>query len=413
MTGLRTRTPSLSALVGAALLAVAAAPSGRAGADAPPARAVTLAQARAALAGSPAHRAASLRSRAAGDAVDAAGAWPGFGLGVATTLHTARAIVTSTVPLPVFGTIGASRDAARAELDGARAEEDALALEQRQRATAAWIELARTEARSALAARIAEGTGRLAEIARRRQDAGDAARAEVLIAETAALRARADDRNARLAVEIASVELAALLAWDPDVPLHAEPGLPPPDAAVPAGALPDGRGHPEARAAAARVAAEAAHVAQAHRARFPQLGLELEADIDDPTLPGTDLRAGLRLDVPLLGRGGDAERAADGRRRAAELERDATVQRLRARVAAAARRARAAAARSRTLGDEVVPAERDTAALVRTAYREGQARLVDVLAADRALADVELEAVDAQAEAAAAVAELEQALGAP
>src|SRR4051812_7702046 len=106
---------------------------GRAHAEAPPARAVTLAEVQAAALAAPAHRAAAVRADAAEAAVGAAGAWPAFSVGVATTISTAHAIVTASVPLPVFGTIGAARDAARADRDAARAETAAVALDQRLR----------------------------------------------------------------------------------------------------------------------------------------------------------------------------------------------------------------------------------------------------------------------------------------
>lgn len=372
-------------------------------------RKVTLAEAIAAVTTSPGRRAIATRIQAAETAVSAAGAWPPFAFGVATTKSTAHAILTAAVPLPIFGTLGADRDVARGEYDIARAENAAAYLDERQKVSAAWIELARAEARQAVSAEIAENENRLAEATRRRASAGDASRADVLTAETSALHARAEATSAADGIGVASAELAALLSWDPEAPLHAEGGLPEPEVprAVPA------TQHPDARAAAARVATERAHVDKAYRARFPALSLDLEADIDDPTLPGTDLRGGLVLEIPLLGHGGDAQHAAELQLRAAELDETAVKKTVQGRLVAVSRRARATAARARTLSRDVVPAQRETASLMQTSYREGQARLLDVLAANRALADAELEAIDALAEAARAAADLEQASGAP
>ena len=113
-------------------------------------RKVTLAEAIRAIAAAPGRRAVVTRTQAAETAVAAAGAWPPFTLGVATTASTAHAIITAAVPLPVFGTLGADRDVARGEYDVARAENAADYLEERLKVSAAWIELARAEARSAV-----------------------------------------------------------------------------------------------------------------------------------------------------------------------------------------------------------------------------------------------------------------------
>src|SRR5215468_1309321 len=211
-------------------------------------RKVTLAEAIQAIAAAPGRRAVVTRTQAAETAVSAAGAWPPFTLGVSTTANTAHAIVTAAVPLPIFGTLGADRGVARGEFDVARAENAADYLDERQKVSAAWIELARAEARSAVTAEIADNENRLAEATRRRAAAGDASRADVLTAETSALHARAEAVSAADLVGVASAQLAALLSWDPEAPLHAEGGLPEPAPPAPAAGAAE---HPDARAAAA------------------------------------------------------------------------------------------------------------------------------------------------------------------
>src|SRR5262244_573397 len=108
--------------------------------------AITLAAALAAADRSPEGQAAQARTVAAGTAEAAAGAWPATSLGASTTLNTARAILTAALPLPIFGTLGASRAVAHAETAAAAADESVARLDLRRRAERAWIELARAEA---------------------------------------------------------------------------------------------------------------------------------------------------------------------------------------------------------------------------------------------------------------------------
>src|SRR5882757_1667512 len=87
----------------------------------PAARPVTLAEARAAVAQAPAHRAASARTGAAGAARAASGAWPASSFGAWGTRYAEELGFSASLPLPVFGTLAADRRVAGAELDVARA----------------------------------------------------------------------------------------------------------------------------------------------------------------------------------------------------------------------------------------------------------------------------------------------------
>src|SRR5262245_4738349 len=94
----------------------------RAAAGEPAGRPVTLAEARAAVARAPASRAAHGRTGAAAEARAAAGAWPGTQVAAWGTRHAERIGFSASLPLPVFGTLGADRRVAGAELEVARAE---------------------------------------------------------------------------------------------------------------------------------------------------------------------------------------------------------------------------------------------------------------------------------------------------
>jgi outer membrane protein TolC len=315
------------------------------------------------------------------------------------------------LPLPVFGTLAASRATARADLGVITAEATATVYDLRRRVALAWLELARVEAHLEQAEAIVDRQDKLADVAQKRFEAGDAPRSEVIVAKAEAARVRADAAAETLGVAAASAALAGELGWDPSQPLTAAGGIPagrvPPLASLRGRAI----SHPDVRVAAANMALETAHIREAEKARYPKLSLSLEADIDDPTLPGNDFKAALSLELPLGGKTSAAVRAAELKRRAAELEREARRQALEGGIVAAYLRWQAAANKALAYDGEVLPAQREAAELARTAYREGQGSLISVLQAERSLIDAENQLIDAREDAASARVDLEQAVG--
>jgi cobalt-zinc-cadmium efflux system outer membrane protein len=397
--------PRVSVLALVAAAAVAHAAGG--------ARALSLEQALAAARKTPAAQAAAGEARAAEERVPSASAWPGTTLSLGTTRKTARLIAGISLPLPIFGDLAPARAQAEAERDRARADASLAGLTLEHDVTVAWIELARLEARAELADDGAARAAELKTVADKRLEHGDASKAEAELAGAAAARARADAAAAHGQVSAASAELAGLIGADPDLPLHADGGLPARPGALPGLAALRARAasHPDVTAADADVAAGAAGVSQAERARWPHLSLDAEADVSDPTLPGTDVRVGLSLEIPLFGRTTPALRAARTARDAARRRREAALARVDAAIVAAYRRYQAALGRLDTLETEVAPAQREAARYARLAYQEGQGDLTQVLQAERSLLEVEAELVDARADAAIATADLRLAAG--
>src|SRR5437764_14494266 len=86
-------------------------------AHAEPRRALTLSEALAAAKTAPAVLVGGHEIEAADAQIDAARAWPSPSVHVATNRLTARLVAGATVPLPVFGTVGAARRQAAAEAD--------------------------------------------------------------------------------------------------------------------------------------------------------------------------------------------------------------------------------------------------------------------------------------------------------
>ena len=121
---------------------------------------------------------------------DAASAWPMSGLRVGANRLTAKVVAGVSIPLPIFGTIGAARHVAAAEADVVRAEADLALRDLRHRIVVAWIELLRAGGDVAASRVAAQQAADLQTIAKGRLDAGTGADVDVTVASAA--RARAD-----------------------------------------------------------------------------------------------------------------------------------------------------------------------------------------------------------------------------
>ena len=355
-------------------------------------------------------RAAGLDTAAANARVEAAGAWAPSTVRVGTNRLTAQIVAGLTVPLPVLGTVGAARDEASAHARVVAAEGELGRREVRKRAMVAWLELARSGAQITTLVTAAEHAADIEKIARGRLDAGTGGEVDVTLAHAAKARADIAVVAARQDESARSAELAGVLGWDPSRSLRA------------AGALPGGRGelaglrdrlanHPASVAARARLVERDAASSRARMQWRPNLAVELQASFGDPTLPGTDLFAGLSIEVPVFGHVGAQVRAAE-RDAAAERARASAVDaELAGTLVAAYRRWQAASERATALERDVVPAQTKASALAAQAFREGARDLATALQAARDLAAVETEVASARIDAAAAWVDVELAAG--
>jgi outer membrane protein TolC len=346
---------------------------------------------------------------------------------------TARLIASATLPLPVFGTVGAARRVADAEAGVARAEAGLALRDLRHRVVVAWIELARGRAEIEAQQVAARQAAELLTIADGRRAAGTGADVDVTVA--AAARARADVAvaSAVRSEEAASAELAGLLGWDPARRLRAEGSD---RTAGPLGSMTRGgspvigsggaldalrarlRVHPEHVAAERRIAAADAAIARERSQGWPGLALEGEIDYDDVSVTEgrtawdrTDARIGVSLDLPIFARTGAHTRAARATAQAQRARLSALEAELGGRLAAAYARWQAASERLAALERDVLPAHDKAAALSMQAYREGARDLSSALVAERDLTGVRAEINDARGQAALAFAELLQAAG--
>ena len=380
---------------------------------------ITLAQALAALPSTPGAQAPGLDIAAAEGLIAAASAWPSPTVRVATNRYTARFVVGASMPLPIFGTVGAAKRVATAEASVIRAEATLAQRELRNRVIVAWIALARADADLESSRIVAAQAVELARIAQGKLDAGTGIEVDVTLA--AAARARADiaARRALELTEATSAELAGLLGWDPTNLLRAE-GLP---VAGEAATLAAWRArlseHPERVAARGRVTVAEANVDLILKSRWPTIAIEGQVAFHDPTLTdpttnqllGPDASIGLALDLPIFARIGARAKSA---RVSVAAQRDrlaATESRLAGALVAAFERWDAATSQLQALSTEVLPLQQKASAQLEQAYREGTKDLSVVILAERDLAGVRAEVNAARADAAVAYAELELAAG--
>ena len=373
--------------------------------------AVSLADVLAATSSAPAAQPQRHDVEAADLLVGVAGAWPSPSVRVETNRLTARLVAGAALPLPVFGTVGATRREAQAL---ARAVRSAALVDQRdirRRAVLAWISLSRAEGEVGASAIAATQAAELERIASGRLDAG--AGAEVDVTTAGAARARADlaAAIARRLREAASAELAGILGWDPLMLLVASGDLPggePVTLEALRTRLPH---HPERALAQQKVAVAEAMTAQVRSQRWPSLALEGQVSMFDPTQPGTDVMVGLSLDLPVFARTVARTRSARASVAAERARLAVTEIDLGAGLVAAYRRWQASTETLTTLEKAIIPAHERAARLSAQAYREGARDLASALQANRELTAVRAEVIAARADRATAWADLEVSAG--
>ena len=352
---------------------------------------------------------------AAADAnVAAAAAWPAPGIHLGTNRLTARLIAGATLPLPVFGTVGAAKRQAAAEADVVRADTELVRRELRHRVVAVWVQLARADGDVVATSITAQQAAELELIAKGRLDAGTGADVDVTVAGAARARAEVAAKVAQRVAETASAELAGALGWDPSQRLGAVGAMLTGDMVELDTMRTHLAAHPERAAALKRLEAADAGLDQVLAQRWPSLAVEGEILWDDQTLEPfgkTDAHVGIVLDLPIFSRIGDKARSARATEAAQRARLVVTETELGAGLVATYKTWQAATERLQALEHDIVPAQERAAALSAQAYREGARDLAFALQAARDLAAVRAEVNTARADAAIAFADLQLAAG--
>jgi len=382
---------------------------------------ITLADAIAAVPRAPTSQIAGHDIAAAEALAAAAGAWAAPTARVATNRLTARLVVGASVPLPIFGTVGAARDVATAEAGAVRADAELVRRDLRYRVVVGWIAVARADGEVAALAIGAHEAAELERIARGRLDTGMTGEVDVTVATAARIRADVAVASATRNAEAASAALAGLLGWDPTRRINASGELPT-GAPTELAALHDRlAAHPERAAALRKIEVARAEVAQVSAARWPGLFVEGQVSFDDPTLgdpaqkgsSGTDAMIGVALELPIFSHLGDRATAARATEAAQRARLAATEATLGAELVAAYRRWQGARERLVALDHDVVPAQVRASTMSSQAYREGARDLAFALQAERDLTSVQADLNTARADAAVAYADLQVAIGEP
>ena len=299
---------------------------------------------------------------------------------------------------------------AGALLAAARADVAEQVRLQRLAMRGAFFDLAAAQERARLQAEFQALTAQSASASRRRFEAGEVSQAEANRFRLDAARAANDLRQAQSDLQRVRVELAKLIGAEAAAAtLQVEAAWIRGDSARRAVSE-----RPDVAAAGHRVeAAEAARdLARSLAKRDVTIGVQADRwPVTEANLLGTGISYALTVSVPLHVRhsyDGEAARAL------ADLESArAAHERLRALSAAEAAIAeqewRSARERRERVETEVRPAAREVAAAAEFAYERGATGVLDLLDARRSLKSVELDEVQAKAEAAKAWARLEAA----
>ncbi len=331
-------------------------------------------------------KAAEAALRAAEEGVKAAGRLPEATFSFASRSITARESYALSLPLPWPGR-GARLDAAKAGVAMVGTDRESARLMARRALRLAWFTLAaredmRTAARDR-AARVKATSDAVGALF----DAGRVALVEVSRARADAAMAAADESQAEQELRIAEGILRRLLGIEATQRIEIARPLPAFDLAddLETATAKGLAGSPAAKAAQARIKSAEAQERLASSLRFPGIALELGADANDPTQPGTDRSIGVSVTIP-FGAGPGLGIARGERERAVAL-RDQSRREIADAVEQAWRAARAARARYETLEKDVLPAATQAADLAQLAYREGRFDIFRVLDAERSLAE--------------------------
>jgi cobalt-zinc-cadmium efflux system outer membrane protein len=322
----------------------------------------------------------------------------------------------ATLSLPIETAGKRQRRIAAAEADAASGEADLARTTAgiRNRVRRAFYALLAGQRRLAEDEALLQLGQRAARAAADRFAAGAAPRLESLQAELAALQASNEAESARGVLVAARSDLNTLIGRPPGSALAAAADLA-------AGDVPEA-GAAIARALAVstelalldrRIAAQAARVALARAQQVPNPVVQGAVTHDSPPDFVWGWRAGLAVTLPIFTRHHAAVEVEEATLAQLEAEHEASAAQIAGSVTAAV--AQAAAARDQALRfrDDLLPRAAEVQELAQESYRAGETGLVVLLQALQGTRDLRLRAVQAGLDYQAALADLEQALGAP
>ena len=319
------------------------------------------------------------------------------------------------VPLELGGKRGKRVAVAEAAVQTAEAEINQLIVETRNAVRRAFFDRAIADARLAIIEDLQTILTRARDAARQRFDAGSSPRLELLQAELELSQAQNESIGARGASTAARARFNALLGLPPDsattiAALELEPALTQETAIA------------RARAASAelalldrRIAEQQARIALAKSLQTPDL--TPEGSITHGFAHDSEFQTGwkvaLAITLPIFTTHKAGVALEEATLAQLQAERHATDTRIAAAVTAAIAVADAQRARFIRYRDEILPQAMQVETMADDAYRLGQTGIAAYLQALQATRDVRRRFLESEAELQSALADLEQAMGAP
>lgn len=340
------------------------------------------------------------------------GLYPNPTFSAGTSSQTARLSLGASVPLLILGQRGAALAAGRAEYAAAKFDTQVSLADVRAATGHAFVALWLAERTAFARTDAALISHRLEAAVTGRVELGSSPELEGLRAHAETLRADMDARSASDLVEASAASLAAWIGAPFDQPLRVS-GDPEVPAEVPkiADLWPRVGKNPSVQRAFAEVRASEARATSERAQVRPLMTLDVGADVNDPTLPATNYRAQLGIEVPLFNQRGPLVEREERRAEAARSQSHAEQVRLSAELIVAYRTFGALSSQANTLADGVVPAAVAAARATEESYSLGRAPLVAVLDAERARIDAELSLIETRSARANAWIDVERALG--
>jgi cobalt-zinc-cadmium efflux system outer membrane protein len=305
---------------------------------------------------------------------------------------------------------------AEAGVAGREAQVARAVADVRNRVRRAFYTLAFAERRLAETTDLLHLAERTRDVAKARFESGDVPRLDVLQAELGTAQADNEVQTAAGQVTAARADLNTLLARPPEAPTAVAAGGAPAEVRIPDGAT------------AARIAltsnAELAVLDRGIAEQKARLALTRAQQRPDPVVQGSvthrsppefdwGWRAGLTIALPIFTRRGAAVQVEERTLSQLAAERNARAAEISGAVYSAAAAAAARQSEMRRFRDQILPQAEEVQRMAEDSYRSGQTGLPALLQSSQATRDVRLRALQAEADYQAALADLENAVGAP
>ena len=320
-------------------------------------------------------------------------------------------VVRIDLPLERGGKRRARIRAALASIEAAKGDYGTARREMRSVVTGAFYDLKAAEIRLSTLRSIADSYAESQTVAGKQQRAGALSVGDLARQRVEALRAEGDAQQAVADWHDAQLSLATLIDRDADALSLATSGdWPVADIITVEPADSIALKRPDVLAAQARVEAARRNLDGAHALRHPDItvGAQYE-DAGGDVGVGRSVGVGLSIPLPVRNRyNGEVDAAGVSVTQAEALARKAAISAT-GEILVARRGLTDAVARRRLFEESQLPAARKAASVAEFAYKNGASSLLDLLDARRSLRASELDAIDARANEARAIARLRAA----